>query len=226
MRTTTAALLASATLFAGCHASLQAKVDTSKTPSSDMDRQWEEAQGESWSAEPGTKKARANTLATDPTAPSQSPDFIGATPDLSLAPAATRAATCACVAVVVGAPSDPAFAWRGAVPTAGDTALALAITGEGVACEPPAKRGKHGKPGAMPTPSLAGVEREGEDVIVTLEAAHPGRPLVHGALIPKPGPKGAIVVRGRGAVPFGRAAAGGKVCRVAVASAPAPAPTP
>ncbi|MFO0759444.1 MAG: hypothetical protein U0359_23325 [Byssovorax sp.] len=115
--------------------------------------------------------------------------FLGVRHDLMLTDAA-RPARCTCLAVEVGAPGDPSFFWTaGSPPDIGKDALAVAISGNVSDClggDPsPQKR----------RPSISAVDQENDDVIIEVEDLPEGRPLASGAIIPKPGPKGAVYVR-------------------------------
>ena len=69
-----------------------------------------------------------------------------------------------------------------------------------------------------PVPSIAAVERSGDDVVVSIEEAHEGRPTVHGALTHRPGPGGSVIFRATGGLPFGKPVDGSKgACKIAVA---------
>lgn len=136
------------------------------------------------------------------------PNFIGVTPDLTLSPAESRTVACQCLALAHGQPSSPAFQWQGGPPEATDHSMAVAISGEGVPCN---------WEGEVPVPSIAGVERSGNDVVITIEPAREGRPIMRGAMILRPGPKGALVIKGKGNVPWGRPADGSAgTCRIPV----------
>jgi hypothetical protein len=43
-------------------------------------------------------------------------------------------------------------------------------------------------------PSISAVDHDGEDIIVEIEDLAPGRPLASGAIVPRPGPRGALFV--------------------------------
>jgi hypothetical protein len=160
-------------------------------------------------------------------APAPSPDlsasavaetsFIGVTHALTLSAAAAKTPACACVAAHVGAPSDPAFVWRGTPPTVGRDATVLALTSQGVPCD--RGSGAAGSDGGsvLRGASIRGVERYGNDILVTLEGAAAGRPLAEGAVIPRPGDGGDVVLRpARRGLPYARIAADGTSCRLPV----------
>lgn len=127
---------------------------------------------------------------TAPDEPVQT-EYFGIARGLSLAPG--KPAACSCIAAAVGAPSDPAFRWRGAPPKVAADGMVIAISTEGIACD---KQG--------PGPSIRGVDRSGEDVIVVLEDFREGRPQAFGAVIPNPGANGAVYVRAAGKSAYGR----------------------
>jgi hypothetical protein len=139
--------------------------------------------------------------------------WIGVSHDLSLADAKARTPVCQCLAAAAGSPSDPAFAWRSGMPAVDEDTIAVAISGDGVPCS--ATVGK-GKAAHAPLPSIAGMERVGDDLVVDVEEAVDGRPTVRGLLAKRPGPTGSVIVRAR-SLPFGRPEGGGKgTCRIPV----------
>lgn len=135
------------------------------------------------------------------------PALNGARPDLLLA-GEGLAATCECLAVAVGVPSDPAFFWQGGIPAIGAGQLVVAVSSEGIPCP------------AAPADAVGatywGHRQEGADVIVVVEPAGGGRPMTTGAIIPRPGPGGAVYVAPQSASgPYGRPLQmGQKYCRV------------
>lgn len=142
------------------------------------------------------------------TKPAATRALVGVRPDLGLA-AGTGGATCACLVVVVGNPSDARFQWQAGAPKTGPDALAIAVSARGVDC-----------PGGDPDetrrrPSISAVDVEGNDVVVEIEELPDGAPLASGALIPQPGPGGSVLVRGRDkSVVYARALSGGARCKV------------
>lgn len=186
-----------------CKAELQAnaRVGSGEEKKPQEDRQWESAQKETWA--PGSSSAAASAR---PEAPKPS-GWIGVSHDLSLADSKSHIAVCQCLAAAAGSPSDPSFTWRGNVPPTGEDTIAVAIGGEGVACDVTVGKGANAH---TPVPSIAGTERVGEDVIIDVEEAHEGRPTVHGVLVARPGGAGNVIVRARGALPFGKPADGTK----------------
>ncbi|MDI1479783.1 hypothetical protein [Polyangium sp. y55x31] len=129
--------------------------------------------------------------------------------DVMIAKDAPHAATCSCLAVVVGEPGDPRFTWQAQVPQLGGDVTVVAVSGKGVPCPGMAED-------APRRPSIAAVEQEGADVVLTIEELSPGRPQASGAVVPRPGPGGAVYVKPKGPkVPYGRPTAGaGARCKV------------
>lgn len=119
-------------------------------------------------------------------------EYFGIARRLTLAPA-QRQPSCKCVAAVVGSGNDPNFDWHGEKPDVGVDAVVIAVSDEGIECEHPGRG-----------PSISGVERVGNDVVVTLEEFKDTRPIALGAIIPNPGPEGAVYLRARGRTPYGR----------------------
>jgi hypothetical protein len=144
--------------------------------------------------EPETKTKRlrdTETLNAPPETTDKGPlAVLGVRHDLMLSPT-PHEARCSCLSVEVGRPGDPSFFWSGGAPEVNPDALVLAIGARGIACaggDPDDRRRR---------PSISAVEREGEDIFVEIEDLPEGRPLASGAVIPRPGPKGAIYVHPR-----------------------------
>jgi hypothetical protein len=150
-----------------------------------------------WSPEPQPKDKRQRETEALNAPPQVEPlstrqvALLGVRHDLMLANG-PHEARCSCLAVEVGAANDAnKFFWTGSVPDTGADALAIAVGARGVAC-----------PGGDPDdrrrrPSISAVDAEGEDIVIEIENLPEGRPLASGAIIPKPGPRGAIFVRPR-----------------------------
>lgn len=149
--------------------------------------------------------------------------LLGARPDVSFKGPPT--ASCKCLSIAVGQPGEPAFQWSGEQPhTNPDSELVIALTSSGVACP-------EASPGALGA-SYWGYEVKGSDVVVVVEPAEPGRPMINGAIIPRPLGGGRLYVRpvDRKA-PYGRPASGaGARCEIggfaAGSTKPAPAAPP
>jgi len=124
-------------------------------------------------------------------------EYFGIARRLTLAPA-QRQPSCKCVAAVVGSANDPNFDWHGEKPDVGVDAVVIAVSDEGIECEHPGRG-----------PSISAVDRVGNDVVVTLEEFKDTRPIALGAIIPNPGPEGAVYLRARGSTPYGRPLEGG-----------------
>lgn len=108
-----------------------------------------------------------------------------------------RVESCECLAVAVGHADDSRFWWDCGAPLLNpSTQLAFAFSADGVPCATAPK----GTLGA----SYAGYSRDGDDIIVEIENARPGYPVVEGAIIPRPAPGGAVYVRPRRGVVYGR----------------------
>jgi hypothetical protein len=126
--------------------------------------------------------------------------LLGARHDVLLTPGAPQ--PCACLAVALGAPNSSQFSWTGSQPTIDPTTqTVIALGSDGVPC---AEAG----PGA----SYMGYVKEKGDVIVTVEATVAGRPVTHGAIIPKPDPGKQIFVKPSGKIPYGRGKGGEARC--------------
>lgn len=128
----------------------------------------------------------AQTLA--PAATTSAPDaltWFGVRHDLTMSLSAPRQAACGCLAVELGMPGKQAFVWDGAVPEIGADGIALAISARGVDC--PAEPDE-----AKRRASISGVTRDGDDILIEIEDLPEGPPLALGAIIPRPGPNGAV----------------------------------
>ena len=143
-----------------------------------------------WSPEPEQvhKRREPEMLNVQPIVETKPTAVLGVRHDLMLSNA-PHEARCACLSVEVGHADDPRFFWTGGAPDVGGDALAFAIGARGIAC-----------PGGDPDdrrrrPSISAVDQDGGDIIVEVEDLPEGRPLASGAIIPKPGPSGAIYVR-------------------------------
>jgi len=113
---------------------------------------------------------------------------LGVRHDLMLSPT-PHEPRCNCLAVEVGSARESKFFWIGSPADTGTEALAVAVGSRGVPCsggDPDERRRR---------PSISAVDRDGEDVILEVEDLPEGRPLASGAIIPKPGLKGAIYIR-------------------------------
>ena len=193
--------------ISGCKASVDAKVDSGKEGEvDDFDK-------------PMDTKAMSETT-RGPEEPMAQTALLGARQDLSHR--GSTAPRCKCLAVAVGQPGDASFQWTGVRPTIDrDTEVVMALTSAGITCD--------SSPGATGA-SYWGYEVVGQDVVVVVESAKPGRPVAQGAIIPRPVGSGQVYVRplDKG-VPYGRPqSGGGDRCPVAnlgpASSAPA-APT-
>jgi hypothetical protein len=130
------------------------------------------------------------TLAPAASAPPDAQTWFGVRHDLSMTPGTPRQPACGCIAVEMGMPGKQAFLWAGQVPTIGPDATVVAVSARGVDCpvEPDETKRRA---------SISGVERDGDDVIIEIEELPEGRPMALGAIIPKPGPSGALFLQPR-----------------------------
>ncbi|HSC86631.1 MAG TPA: hypothetical protein VLC09_05145 [Polyangiaceae bacterium] len=139
--------------------------------------------------------------AAAPTAASE-PALLGARHDLYLGKGAPT--PCKCLAVVAGSANAAGLLWSGARPTLdASSQLAIAIGSDEVPCDQEAS-----------SASYQGYVRDGEHVVVRVEAAKPGRPVTHGAIIPKPGQGGQIFIEGSKGSPYGRGPANEARCPI------------
>lgn len=134
-------------------------------------------------------------------------DWVGVRPDLAIAQTHPRKATCSCLTVEVGQPTDPKFVWEGSLPRITGNKLAVAVSAFGVECP--------GGPSdqAERRPSIRAVERRGRDVVLEIEDIGVDRPVASGAIIYPPDTGGAIYVRSRHrGLPYARPTSG-ELCR-------------
>lgn len=146
--------------------------------------------------------------------------YFGVARSLTLKPS-DRQPPCKCVVAAVGASNDPSFDWHGPAPSVGSDALVVAVSADGVTCDTQGRG-----------PSIAAIDRVGQDVVVVLEEFKETRPLALGAIIPNPGAGGRIFLRARGKTPYGRPLAGGvagprgDLCQIGQGTEGATAPPP
>jgi hypothetical protein len=148
-----------------------------------------------WTPEPQPKDRKfrdteaLQAAQLDPIAAHHAP--LGVRHDLLLAKG-PHEARCNCLAVEVGPGRDAGkFFWLGSPAETGHDTMAVAIGARGVPCpggDPDEKRRR---------PSISAVDVINDDVILEIEDLPEGRPIASGAIIPKPGPNGAIYVRPR-----------------------------
>lgn len=185
-------------LALGCNGSVNASAKGSADGdlSADGDAAWDTVDA----SQSEEETARGATPSTPQSGQSGSTALLGARHDLTLAPGGPQ--PCACLRVAIGQPSSTALSWTGSRPTTDpNTQTVIALGSEGVPCT------EEG-PGA----SYMGYVKEKGDVIVTVEAAVAGRPVTHGAIIPKPDPGKQIYVQPSGKIPYGRGKNGEARC--------------
>lgn len=161
---------------------------------------------QTWTMDPGwqgddpnkQQTSRADPYDSDtqtlaPAAASVVPDaqtWFGVRHDVSMKPGTPRQAACGCVAIESGMPGKQAFLWDGEVPSIGPDAIVVAVSVRGVDCPTEPDESKR-------RASISGVQRDGDDVVIEIEELPEGRPLALGAIIPKPGPNGALYLSPR-----------------------------
>jgi hypothetical protein len=134
-------------------------------------------------------------------APRRQAALLGARHDLRLK-AGVTGTTCSCLVARLGQARDPEFVWQGEPPaTDPNTQLTLAFSSEGVTCE--------GEPQGSLGASYWGFRKEGDDVVVLVEAARFGRPITSGAVIPRPAAAGSVYLKPLSPeLPYGKPASG------------------
>lgn len=187
----------------GCKASVNAEAKASTDAngaSAEGDASFESSSEQA--EEPAASAADLDKPVSTPAPDSESqlvdtgePALLGARRDLTYQ--GPKDATCSCLAVKLGEPSDPAFAWEKGAPTIDSSRqIVVGLTSEGVACD--AERGL----GA----SYKGYVVSQNDVVIMVERAHEGRPVQSGAIIPRPQGDGQVfVVAAEAGSPFGGA---------------------
>lgn len=154
--------------------------------------------GDTLSVANSTPKAGANGVV-----------LLGARHDLRLTQNAAATPTCACLAVALGAASDPRFDWLSGPPkTDPEVQLVIALDSSGVPCS--------GEPKNSLGASYWGYKWSGNDIVVIVEAAKRGRPITTGAVIPKPLGDGKVYVEPiTRSLPYGRSLSkGGGRCLI------------
>ena len=192
-RITSGLMIAACFLGASCKASVNADAKASVS-----------AEGEGGAEGQPAPGAQSTLMEEEVDAePAPGAALLGARHDLRLSATQTTA-RCSCLAVAVGAASDPAFQWRSGPPTldAGSQQV-VALGSEGISCAAAAADSL----GA----SYWGYRQAGADIEVVVETARAGRPLTHGAIIPKPAGH-VLIVPLDGTVPYGRGK-DGAACR-------------
>jgi hypothetical protein len=148
-----------------------------------------------------------------PPGPGEKINFIGVVHDLSIGPAADKSPSCSCLTVTYGRPNGAKFKWRNGMRSTDSDTMAVAISSEGIACNMMVG----GKERTLAPASIAGIEHEGKDLIISVEEARRGIPVAHGALVKALESGAVIIIKGQGNVPFGTPIGGGKgACKVAI----------
>ena len=192
-------ILLSCTLY-GCGGSAKARADT-KTGADAQGEVPFDVDNSAWDTtdQTYTEKDTARAARDAMTGRSEGV-LLGARHDLFLKKGLS--ATCQCLAVLLGPPDTSGMVWTGTPPPIDpSTQTVVALGSDGIGCSKPA-------PGA----SYMGFETQGTDVIVHVEAAVEGRPVTHGAVIPRPVPGGHVILHPNGDIPYGRGAGGEPNC--------------
>ncbi len=121
------------------------------------------------------EKGSVGQFAVTPTQSGTDAALLGARHDVFVK--ADPVENCACLAIVAGPASDPRFGWEAKVPSA-NAATQLVVAFRMAGCSDVAE----GSLGA----SYRGYVQKGNDVVVMVEEAMPGRPLIVGAIVPRP----------------------------------------
>lgn len=197
-----------ALLSSGCGGSM--KASASGSASSDAGAEGEtnfDVESESaWEMTENTQSSYQTSSTSQPSSPqstatiSREKPLLGARHDLLLAEGSPE--TCRCLAVILGGASAPAFVWTGRRPAVDPaTQLVVALASEGIECA-----------GASSGASYMGYETKDGDVIVHVEAAVKGRPVTHGAVIPRPGAGKQVFIEPAGNIPYGKSLDGSARC--------------
>jgi hypothetical protein len=175
----------------GCAAHGRAQGSVHVGTEADEDRRWEVDAPQSQGPRPVSSAIAPKEQETSP----PRTEFYGILHDLSLKRGAVSGPSCTCLALAYGPPDDPRFDWKPGTRKREQGTFAIAISGD-VECPP-------GRTTYLPKPSIAAVAYSGGEIVLTIEAAGQGKPMVRGVVGEQPSTGGAIVVRSRGDVPFG-----------------------
>lgn len=153
------------------------------------------------------ERGSVGEFAVTPEASGDDPALLGARHDLFVKGDAIE--NCTCLSVVAAAADDPRLAWEAKIPAINPaTQMVVAFRMAGCSNAPEASRGA----------AYRGYRRSGDDVVVMVEEAHPGRPQVFGAIVPRPQPAGGLLLESVPAtLPYAKPMSGpGSRCRVAL----------
>ena len=186
--------------FLACQASVQGqgKVQAGTEEEANFDVEGDAA----WDYKAPEKGSETSSpkAAEIPLSDSKKMALLGARHDLLLKEGAEK--QCECLAVFLGQPSSSRLTWMESTPsTNSQSQLVLALASEGVECSKDA-----------PTASYMGYEKKGDDIFVSIEAAVAGRPITHGAIIPRPLNQGQVYIRADKELPYGRSLTGEPPC--------------
>jgi hypothetical protein len=158
--------------------------------------------GENSTLEPRGQSARS--AASNKNVKLGPPALLGARHDVRLSDPGQKVA-CRCLAAVRGDSAMAGLTWSDLPPQLDEsTQTLIVIESEGVPC------GDAKATGA----SYMGYHKEGADVVVDVESAHPGRPITRGAVVPMPGENGRIVIASPPGLPYGKALQGEGKCKL------------
>lgn len=189
-------------LLAGCGGSVNANASAKASSEGEADFDASGDGGVGWEQTPDTQNNPAGANGAAASAASSGGTLLGARHDLLIADGI--AASCKCLAVIVGQPNTSKMIWTGRVPTIdSQSQIVIALGSEGIPCS-------EGTTGA----SYMGYEMKDGDVIVNVEEAVTGRPVTHGAIIPKPPAGKQIYIQPSGKIAYGRGMGGEARCAV------------
>lgn len=199
------ALLAVSAVFAvACQASAGAQLDAKSSGDIDAtaDARLTTAQDDQAAAAQLSSSAGV-PAETSTASPSGTEAMLGARQGLRPKDPASLSPTCKCLKVTLGSANDSVFVWDGPISQMNpDTQLAIGLTSEALTC-PEAASDSLGA-------SYHGYQVSGNDVFVEVETARLGRPIIRGAIIPRPITGGRIVVLATDPQsPYGRSLDGG-----------------
>lgn len=125
------------------------------------------------------------------------PALLGARHDVFLRDG-VEASRCRCLAVLASHPGDERFYWESQVPSLdARRQMVIAFTSRGQSCS--------GEPEGSQGAAYRGYEVRGPDVVVMVEASRPGRPLITGAILPRPSSGGRVLIEPfPGDLPYGK----------------------
>jgi hypothetical protein len=181
----------------------KARVSTESSAEAEVDFDKEGALGDSAGDSDGAiQTTSANSNPLNKNAKFGPPALLGARHDVRLEEPSKKLA-CQCLAAVFGSSGMTGLTWSDLPPSLDESSQTLVvIESDGVPCED----------AQAPGASYMGYHKEGEDVVIDVEAAHPGRPVTRGAVVPLPAGGGRVMISAPSSLPYGKKLSGDGRC--------------